>query len=68
MTLRKIVSVSIGVLLLSSLSAMLSAQTQDWRKQLKSDTTLATVRRLFLNQKVIVSGAVVELGGSVLLL
>ncbi len=64
MTLRKIVSFSIGILLLSSLSAILSAQTQDWRKQLNSDTTLGTVRRLFLNQKVIVGGVVVSRGES----
>jgi hypothetical protein len=62
----KLVSVSVGILL-SLLPAILSAQTQDWRKQLKSDTTLGTVRRLFLNQKVIVGGAVVNLQGSALL-
>ena len=64
---RKLFSVSTGILLLSFLPAILSAQTQDWRKQLKSDTTLGTVRRLFLNQKVIVGGVVVEPRGGVLL-
>jgi hypothetical protein len=67
MTPRKLASLSIGILLLSFLPAMLSAQTQDWRKQLKSDTTLGTVRRLFLNQKVIVGGVVVSHGESALL-
>ena len=68
LALRKLVSVSIGVLLVLFLSAVLSAQTQDWRKQLTSDATLGTVRRVFLNQKVTVGGAVVNLGGSVLLM
>jgi hypothetical protein len=66
LALRKLVSVSIGVLLVSFFPAMLPAQTQDWRKQLNSDTTLGTVRRLFLNQKVIVGGPVRSSGGSLL--
>lgn len=41
--------------------------SQDWRKQLKSDSTLGVVRRLLLDQRVIVGGAVVNLRGSVLL-
>jgi hypothetical protein len=69
LALGKLVSFFLGMLLL--LPAVLSAQTQtqDWRKQLKSDTTLGTVRRLFLNQKVIVSGTVLNLPvqGSVLI-
>jgi hypothetical protein len=64
---REFVSFFVGILLLSLLPGMLSAQTQDWRTQLKSDTTLGTVRRLFRNQKVIVGGAVVNLRGSILL-
>jgi hypothetical protein len=57
-------------LVLSVLSIPGLAQSQDsndWRKQLSSDASLGTVRRLFLNQKVIVTGAVVTLRGSVLL-
>ena len=34
----------------------------DWRKELKSDTTLGTVRQLFLNQKVVVTGTVISGG------
>ncbi len=57
----------LGASLAQDQTRVVSAQTQDWRKELKSDTTLGTVRRLFMNQKVIVGGAVVNLHGSVLL-
>jgi hypothetical protein len=35
-----------------------SQNPNDWPKQLNSDTSLGTLRRLFVNQKVIVTGAV----------
>ena len=44
-----------------------SPNPNDWRKQLKSPTSLSTIRRMFLNQKVIVTGTVFTLRGSVLL-
>lgn len=54
----RFVGLPVGLLLLSALSTIGTAQAQDWRKQLQSDVTLGTVRRIFLNQTVIVGGPV----------
>jgi hypothetical protein len=65
----RIVRLPPGLLLLSLLPTVFSAQTQDWRKQLASpDATLGTVRRIFQNQNVVVRGSsVADLRGSLLL-
>ena len=52
------VSLPVGLVLLSVLSTTGFGQAQDWRKQLQSDATLGTVRRIFLNQTVIIGGRV----------
>jgi len=54
---------SIVCFALSLVSLPVFAQNHDspdWQKELKSSTTLGTVRRLFLNHKVIVAGPVLD--------
>jgi hypothetical protein len=54
--------VSAVVLSVFSLAGLAQSQnSNDWRKQMNSATSLGTVRRLFLNQKVIVAGAAAEI-------
>jgi hypothetical protein len=63
--MRLIAAVVVSLVSLPGLAQ--SQSTTDWRQQLKSGATLGTVRRVFSNQKVIITGPVVDLGGSVLL-
>lgn len=57
----KLTRVSLGLILISSLQTVLPAQSQEWRKQLRSDgVTLGTVRRIFLDRSVLVGGPVVS--------
>jgi hypothetical protein len=63
-TMKLVIAVALSI---CSLPGLAQNQTSnDWRKQLRSDTSFGTIRRLFLNQDVIVTGTVVTIRGSVL--
>jgi len=64
--MRLAVPVVLSLLLLPAYAD--NQSPKGWREQLESGATFATVRRLFLNQKVVVGGPVVTLRGNVLLL
>src|ERR1019366_1976347 len=67
MHIKKGASVAAVLCVFSLAGLAQSPNPNDWRKQLKSPTSLSTIRRMFLNQKVIVSDPVVTLRASVLL-
>jgi hypothetical protein len=67
MHIKKGASAGVVLCVFSLVGVAQSPNPNDWRKQLKSPTSLSTIRRMFLNQKVIVTGTVVTLKGSVLL-
>ena len=68
MHIKKGASVAAVLCVFSLAGLAQSPNPNDWRKQLKSPTSLSATLRMVLNQKVIVTGPVGTLSGSVLLL